>query len=240
MLADRMPTWPEALAAPAYVISLARRPDRLAFAVRALRAAGFSNLTHVAAVDGQDHNALAAAWAALGSPTLSDPWQVEPQRYAGEQGCLLSHLLLWEELAHLEHPFAWVFEDDIHFAPCWSALAPLYFARSQPPWDILYAGSHSWHDLGQRWIVRVPVYCTHAYLITPQGAQRLQAVIRAMPTMFPIDMMLAERQQAGLAGQGQAGFDWVVWHGQQYHGEAATGATGLVLQDRGRISSDIR
>lgn len=235
----RLITFDEALAAPAYLVNLDRRPDRLASALRQVRRAGFADITRFAAVDGADPSALAAAWDALDLPPVWEEWRADPVGAAGQRGCFASHLLLWAHIARGPAPFAWVFEDDIRFADCWRPLAPLYLARSRPPWDMLYVGSHAWLDLGQAWVARVPVYCTHAYLVTREGARKLLAAIRSAPLAYPLDMMAADLQRRDVGAGPGAGFDWLVWNGRLHHHDAGVGATGLVLQDRTTLPSDI-
>lgn len=147
MDADKLSPWSRLLAAPTYLINLDRRPERLSSALHHLRMAGFADITRFAAVDGADHNALIAAWDVLDLPPVGEEWWSDPLRSAGQQGCFASHLLLWRHIARAAAPCTWVFEDDVRFADGWRHLAPIYFARSQRPWDILYVGSHAWLDL---------------------------------------------------------------------------------------------
>ena len=86
---------------------------------------------------------------------------------------------------------------------------------------------------------RVPVYCTHAYLITREGARKLSAAIRAAPYLYALDMMLADVQQRAIDAGPRAGLHWLVWNGRLHHGLAGTGTTGLVLQDRAGFPSDV-
>lgn len=236
---DSLPTWPKLLTAPVYLVNLDRRPERFAAAPRELRLAGFADITRFAAVDGADRSVPTGVRDVLRLPPFSDEWRSEPVPAAGQRGCFASPLLLWNHIARGAAPFAWVFEDDIRFVAGWRHLAPIYWIRSRGAWDILHVGSHSWLDLGSAWVARVPVYCTHAYLVTRAGAGKLTAAIRAAPFAYPLDQMIADLRQSDLAAEPGAKFDWLVWHGRLHHQASDAGSAGLVLQDRRNVPSDI-
>jgi GR25 family glycosyltransferase involved in LPS biosynthesis len=132
--------WPEVLRAPAFVINLDARPDRLASSKEELHHAGFRDVRRFAAIDAAAPGVLDEAWGRLGAPRFDsrDEWF---RVNAGAQGCLLSHIGVWAEIIDQNLPFACVFEDDIFFHRHWTHLAPTYFDFTPTDYDVLFMGS---------------------------------------------------------------------------------------------------
>src|SRR4051812_35525574 len=92
--ARRPASWAQILAAPAFVVNLEARPDRLALSQLRIRQAGFTDSHRFPAINGWDAGELREAWQRLGNPPISGEefgFAEEP----GSQACLLSHLGLW-------------------------------------------------------------------------------------------------------------------------------------------------
>ncbi|HEU0115864.1 MAG TPA: glycosyltransferase family 25 protein [Thermomicrobiales bacterium] len=232
----------EALAAPAYLINLTRRPDRLAAALAQLRQAGYRNVIRFAAVDGRDPVAVARGWAAFGNPPFSDAPGHRALRRVGHQGCFLSHLLLWQWIARGDAPFATIFEDDLLFHPGWRWLAPEYLRRTPPDWDILHIGHHAYLDMGDAWAARVPVQAMAAYMLTREGASTLAQTLLGRRSVGVIDQIIPELQMRELRGEAPAGFGWRVWNGQLHPLPSMSGLStpsGLVFQRLAEFGSDI-
>lgn len=231
----------ELFAAPAYLINLDRRPDRLASSLTAIGNAGYRHIMRFAAVDGQDQEALARAWAALGNPPFSDAPRHQDFSMTGHQGCFLSHLLLWEWIARGNAPFATVCEDDVLFHPAWRWLAPEYLRRTPPDWDIVHLGHHAYRDMGTDWAARVPVQSTAAYMVTREGAAAMARALRLQPSVGVIDQMIPELQARELDGGPAAGFRWYAWNGGLHPMPDMTGLTtpsGLVFARVAALGSD--
>jgi SAM-dependent methyltransferase len=229
--------WQDILDAPAHVINLDARPERLAASVEELQRAGFSDVRRFRAVDASDPEALREAWHALGSPPFAT-WDEEFAAFPGKQGCFLSHLALWEEIVASGVPFACIFEDDILFHQHWARLAPTYFDFTPADYDILFLGSQI-VTAGAGLVRRVPGYCTHAYLITNQGARRLRSLLLDDPNgVATIDVMLIHHQWQDHTGNKPAPFTWYAWDGTTFPDQRSMGHprweirnTGLVFQD---------
>lgn len=235
-------TFDEALAAPAYLVNLTRRPDRLAAALAQVRRAGYEQVVRFAAVDGQDPAALARGWAAVGNPPFSAAPRHLPLRRTGHQGCFLSHVLLWLWIARGDAPFATVFEDDVLFHPGWRWLAPEYLRRTPPDWDLLHIGHHAYLDMGDAWVGRVPAQSTTAYMVTREGAAALARTILGQESVGVIDQMIPELEERELVDGIPAGFAWRVWNGLIHPLPSMAGLStpsGLVFQRVAAFGSDI-
>lgn len=167
------------LEAPAFLISLDRQPTRYASASERVSAAGYVDVRRWAAVDGKQENALesglAAEWAVHGSPKFDprDTWFADLSLgHTHKQGTVLSHLNLLKHIIDNAIPLANVFEDDIVFHKDFATLAPAYYGATPKDYDMLYIGHHCGYGAPYH-ILSVPVYCTHAYVITLAGAKIL-------------------------------------------------------------------
>lgn len=236
-------TMAELFQAPAYIVNLDRRPDRLQSALAAIQNAGYHHVIRVAAVDGLQRDSLARAWSALDNPLFDNAPRHRDFQHPGHQGCFLSHVLLWEWIARGEAPYATVFEDDVLFHPAWHWLAPEYLRRTPADWDIVHLGHHAYRDMGTVWAARVPVQSTAAYMVTRSGAAALARAIRAQPAVGVIDQMIPELQARELDGGPSAGFRWYAWNGRLHPVLDMMGLStpsGLVFQRIAALGSDTR
>lgn len=229
-------TWDDIRNAPCFVINMDRCKDRLEKSVARIREAGFERAERFRAVDAV-HDPLGDAWQIHGNP-MFDPSDTEFVTYPGKQGCMLSHLHLWKKIIDEGIPMAVVFEDDVCFHSKWGALAPRYYASTPKDFDILYLGSQIdfWMD-GH--IVQTPVFCTHAYVITGQGARILYNLLLQDPKgVRTIDCMLIDHMKERVFRGTESRFQWYVWNGLKFPEEGALSDphwakrnTGLVFQD---------
>lgn len=236
--------WRDVLAAPAFVINLDSRPERFAASLDELARAGFTDVRRMRAVDARDPEVLAAAWAACGSPALAD-WDTKFHESPGRQGCFLSHLALWKEISNSRFPFACIFEDDVVFHRHWAVLAPTCFDFTPRNYEVLFMGSQI-EAPGTGLVRRVPVHCTHAYLITGSGAERLRSMVLNDPNgVATIDSMFIVPQWREHVGERNCPFDWYAWDGTTFpdaraasHPEWQKRNSGLVFQNM-ELGSDI-
>lgn len=234
-------TMDDVFAAPAYLINLDRRPERLRTTLPVIIDAGFRRVVRFAAVDGQNPHDLSRSWAALGNPEFSDAPRHRDMRSVGHQGCFLSHALLWEWIARDSCPVATIFEDDVQFHPAWRLLAPLYLERTPEEWDIIHFGHHALRPMGSDWAARVPVQSTAAYMVTRAGAAAMFRAICSQRSVGVIDQMIPELQERELDGGEPAGFRWYAWNGHLHSGGNMTGLStpsGLVFQRVAEFGSD--
>lgn len=176
-------TWKDLLSAPAFIIHLERHTSRVEKCVSRTHAAGYTNVQLFPAVDGQ----------------VLEEWSRHPVTYDGSSlipkaaGCLLSHLNVWKKIMDENIPYATVFEDDILFHTKWHQLASSYYDATPKHADMIYMGHHCGNVVPNVHVLRVPVYCTNAYIVTVDGARKLYEMITQYPYhdyLHAIDMML--------------------------------------------------
>jgi hypothetical protein len=229
--------WSDVLRAPVFIINLDSRPDRLAASTDALRQAGFDDIRRFPAVDAAVPGVLDQVWSRLGAPRFSaaDDWfRARP----GTQGCFLSHIGVWQEIIDRKIPYACVFEDDIFFHRHWPNLAPTYFGFTPTDYDLLFMGSRI-DAVGTGLVQRVPAYCTHAYVIPCEGAQRMRSVMLDDPEgVGTLDVKIFRHQSRDLHGGTPCPFNWYVWNGTTFperqalhHPTWRLRNSGLVFQD---------
>ncbi|MGI9255063.1 MAG: FkbM family methyltransferase, partial [Thermomicrobiales bacterium] len=259
--AGRFPsTWDEVLAAPAFVINLDRRPDRLALAAHRLHEAGFRDIRRVQAIDGQHSEMMRAALASLGWPALH-PGDTLFARQAGRQGCFLSMALTLAWIVEHRIPLATIFEDDALFHSRWDTLAPAFYAETPRDIDLLYLGgqAEAWNPGDEHllptvewlpplreetdWraaprVLRKPTYKLGAFAITLDGARTILKRLLNFPGgVHSVDNMMNHLQRLALAGIPEYAFDWATWNATAEPDPAADwlplqrmGETGLVFQ----------
>jgi GR25 family glycosyltransferase involved in LPS biosynthesis len=225
------------LSGSAFVINLSSRPDRLDASTLEIKHAGFTDIHRFPAVDACDSRALEQAWATCGSPSFAD-WDGGFKNVPGKQGCFLSHLTLWQQIVAQDLPYASVFEDDVVFHGHWSQLAPTAFDFTPQDYDLLFMGNMNVTP-GPGLVRRTPVYCTHAYVITREGAQRLRSLLLDDPEgVGSIDIMLFRRQQQAEENSVQCLFTWYVWNGTTFPCPRAADGVGWSSKNTGFVFQD--
>jgi GR25 family glycosyltransferase involved in LPS biosynthesis len=167
-------TWNDVLTGPAFLINMDRQTDRLASASKRLNEVGFVDVRRWRAVDGRNDD-LVSAWKVHGSPKFDqrDTWFCDLSLgHPYKQGTLLSHLNLLKHIIDNNIMHAAIFEDDIVFHKDFNKLAVQYFDATPKDYDMCYMGHHCGCGIPYN-ILQVPVYCTHALLITYAGAKTL-------------------------------------------------------------------
>jgi GR25 family glycosyltransferase involved in LPS biosynthesis len=222
---------------PTFVINMDRCPDRLACTMERAREAGFTKVMRFQAVDATV-DCLEDAWEIHGHPKKNVEEDAEFIEYPGKQGCMLSHLHLWKHIIDQQIEQAVVLEDDIAFHKQWATLAPAYWRATPKDYDILYLGSQL-DVIVQHQISVVPVFCTHAYVITLQGAKRIYSLLVEDPHgVRTIDCMLIDHMKRHCYLHEPRTFTWYAWSGIKYPDpfalkdkDWAKRNTGLVFQD---------
>lgn len=202
----------EFLKLPAFLISVDQTKERFHNSVQRIREAGFQDIRVFEAVKGNSPDTLAEEWSK--HPTTYD----KKHLHAGPAGCLLSHLGVLKRIIDENHSAAVVFEDDVLFHTQWHGLAPQYYLHTPKGADMIYMGHHCGNAIPHLAIYRIPVYCTHAYVVTKRGAQRLYEILTKYPYDFThqIDMMLVMIQNEIMRGESQFALDWLVWNTEQF------------------------
>lgn len=250
-------TWEDFLAAPAFVINLARCPKRWEISRERLAAAGFTDVRRWEAVDagsarGTEEGAarLAEGWKRHGSPPFAPGDKEFKVTYLGKQGCMLSHLDLMKHIADPANgvSYAIVFEDDVLVHPRWAELAPTYYAATPRDYDLVFAGSQM-EMRSEYSIAQVPCFCTNAMAMPRDGARRVYEFLLGDPAgVRTIDCMLKDHQEAVVLSRGAvaARFNWYVWNATMFPAAEARMPkgwtkrnTGLIFQD-GEYVSEVR
>ena len=244
-----MPTpkkWEDVLQAPLYLINLDRCSDRLELSQERIQKAGFTNIQRWRATDAQKEDELKQGWEELGNPKI-DVRDTSFKKYKGAQGCAITHYRLWKHMVQNKIPYAVVMEDDVAFHKHWNVLAPIYYEVTAKNYDILYLGNYNENNMLLAPIIVTPVFCTHAYVVTLEGARKLLSLcLKRVEGTFTIDNMLVFYMRKAIAMQGSFyPFRWYVWNGQLFPDEEYTvdnilakRNTGLVFQD-GNMESDV-
>lgn len=244
------PEWQDFLAAPVFVINLARCPDRWTTTEARLKEAGFSDIRRWEGVDAGGPNgnaALAAAWQRHGSPPMDPSDHEFCWTYKGKQGCMLSHLDLLQHVIENRIPYFIVMEDDVLFHPEWKMIGPVYYDVTPKDYDLLYLGSQL-ETPSEYSIVRLPCFCTNAMAMPLAGAERVYKFLLSHPSgVRTIDCMLKDHQMNVVRGQLVApAFEWYVWNGRLFPTKQALMSkdwtkrnTGLVFQDV-QFGSEVR
>jgi GR25 family glycosyltransferase involved in LPS biosynthesis len=240
-------SWQNILEAPLYLINLERKPERLEIATKRIQEAGFKHILPWKAVDATKQDELDQAWNTLGNPSF-DMRDVSFKKYKGTQGCAVSHYLLWKHMIDQKIPYMVVMEDDVVFHKHWHVLAPIYYEVTAHNYDILYLGNYNENNMLLAPILITPVFCTHAYVLTLEGARKLYSLcLKRIDGTFTIDSMLVYYMRKAIAAQGAFyPFRWYVWNGQLFPDAKYTGDTtiiskrntGLVFQDP-ELESDV-
>jgi hypothetical protein len=109
-------------------------------------------------------------------------------------------------------------EDDVEFHQHWHELAPQFWEITPKDFDILYLGCQFEHDVPDH-VIASPVFCTHAYIITLQGAKKLYDVcVRDPFGTSTIDCMLIEHMRIAVNTDGRImPFTWYAWNANMFH-----------------------
>jgi GR25 family glycosyltransferase involved in LPS biosynthesis len=206
---------------PVFVINLKKRPDRWEYASQEIAKAGFKDIRRFEAVDGKDAGSLRDAWAVHGNPRFN-PRDGGFKRVVGKQGCCVSHLNLWKHIIdkHLVDG-AVVFEDDVCFHPKWDSLSREYYDLTPKDYGMIFMGCqflNSPKAILRRPIVSVPIYCTHAYIITYEGAKTLHNhILNHRDGVYTIDCMFKD-----FMSRKQFPCPFYCWNGTLHPTNAAT------------------
>jgi len=247
------------LSAPAFVIHLPRSTERLDFFTKNIANAGFTDMRIFEGVDGRDVNARSDAMLLFNAPPI------DLEMSYGQIGCLFSHLKVLKTIVDNNIPIATVFEDDAHFHPEWNTLSEIYWKLTPSDFDILFIGNgiDSCRTISDpstiQEITTEGAWCTHAYVITRKGAEKVMNAIlnwdytafnhgsrgNTLTGLYAIDIMLINLEHRALLGQIEKPFIWYSWNGTKYQcasNKLPTSGndirnTGLVFQNADNFSS---
>jgi len=160
----------EVIANRCVMLGLARHSARWQYSIKKLNACGFTNIAVFMGADGYTNDISGAEW------------RIDPELRAGEIGFTLSCLKLWRMAANSGQPYTTIFEDDVLPHPDIATLGEQWLAETPQNFDIIMLGNQMNPAdnsvlSGQRVILNCPFYCTHAYIISAEGAKKLMGIV---------------------------------------------------------------
>lgn len=189
---------------PIFVISLAESTQRRTAMSEKMAALGL-NFTFIDAVDGRQMDVLAQPGYDASARIRSFGIHLK----GGEWGCLLSHKKIYEKMAADNIPAALIFEDDVLIADNFPAVLDDILAMDLDYDVVRFMGSNKIARKGYRqiievdeglWLGRLPSIHggAHAYLISQEGARKMNDYFAHHKTAFPIDTLLGRCWETGL------------------------------------------
>jgi len=230
-------TYREFLDAPCKIINLDRNVDRLNTSMERVREAGFTNVSRFSAVNGKDSVALWKGFEKVGFPKLGYRYDMSIITELGVQGCFLSHLAIWKDMIDNKIPYMMVFEDDVLFHSEWHKLAPAYFEHTPRDYDIIYIGNRNDFEKNSMIQKNVPVYCTHAMLLSYNGVKKLWDILLNLSFgIYPVDTMIRDAIIAMKPSHPLATYTWNVadffpCNSKTMGKESTRRNNGMVFQD---------
>jgi GR25 family glycosyltransferase involved in LPS biosynthesis len=230
---SRPTSWKEFLEGPTYVINMDKSTERWSMVQTRLRDAGFTLIQRISAVDALQSEELSRHWSMYQSPSFDLKKDPEFQQYPGKQGCFLSHVKLWREMMEKQIPWVTVFEDDVLFHPKWKDYAPTYFENVPNDWDLIYLGCQMDFDSDFH-IEQGPVYCTHAMVLTLEGAKQLyQSLHSRRDGVYTIDNMFHDMQL-----QKTFPVSFYIWNARMFPCDSAFMNKGWSRRNHGLVFQD--
>lgn len=119
----------------------------------------------------------------------------------GQIGCMLSHQQIWQYTIHSGVDCTVVFEDDAILDPDFKIRFENALREAPYDMDLMYIGhcfeTKGGHLSGELYRSSYP-RCTHGYMVTKQGAEKLCAWVSAGPSFnMPVDEELARAISQG-------------------------------------------
>jgi GR25 family glycosyltransferase involved in LPS biosynthesis len=218
----------EILNAPAFVIHLERDEEskiRKDFFTKNINDAGFTDMRIFNGVDGKNKSAVEDIITIFGITKIC--WEVGK----GQLGCMFSHLKLLKHIIDNQIPVATIFEDDVHFHPEWKELAPEYLSKTPKDFDVIFIGNALDGVVFGKRVSKIntdPCDCTHAYIVTLEGAKKLLNTIlnwrydlfnhqsHKVEGLYIIDIIIKHMQNLINSNTIKRTFTWYCWNGTEY------------------------
>jgi hypothetical protein len=234
-------SWAEYLNGHTFLINMQRHVEKRILSLERLNKAGYTNVKLWDAVDASSSETdICAAWARHASPPFdqSDGKFLDLKGHPYKQGTLLSHLDLWKHIIDNKIAWATIFEDDIVFHKNWHKLAPRYFEITPKDYGMCYIGHHCGCGIDGH-VITLPVYCTHAFILTLEGAKCIyNKMINDKNGVRAIDCLINHYQTQAYCGK-DTFCQWYVWNGEMFpdndarkHPEHVKKDVGLVFQEK--------
>ena len=214
---------------PSFVIHIEEySPERTEFFKKTIKEAGYTDMRIFEGVKAKNPDEL--------NKCINEFGNVKLHEYlgAGQKGCLFSHLKLYKHIISNNIQICTVFEDDVHFHPNWDKLAFNYYNNTPKNFDIIFIGN----QLDEcKNVNKIPIintlstFCTHAYIITLEGAKKLLTYLlkwdyftkdseiyvgHPLTGLFCIDIMIKNIQDRMNKGKLKKTINWYCWNGTNY------------------------
>jgi GR25 family glycosyltransferase involved in LPS biosynthesis len=230
-------SWDEVQQAPVFVINMDECKDRMTITESRIRNAGYTDIRRISAVDARNCN-LVDEWNKYGNPKFNTSKSIETEFeiYLGKQGCLLSWLKTLQKIISLDIKVATVFEDDVLFHKDFALLAPEYYKATPDNFELCYLGSQIDWPFHTPEISKVPVFCTHAIILTLEGAKKLYNFIVNNPDgVYTIDWMMKDMAEVPSV---QHAYIYYVWNAMRFHDPAREMPKGWIKRNCGLVFQD--
>jgi hypothetical protein len=214
---------------PAFVIHIEEySPDRKDFFSKNIKEAGYKNMIIFEGVKAKNNDDLNNCIKEFGNVKL------HKDLCNGQKGCLFSHLKLYKHIISNNIPICTIFEDDVCFHPNWQTLSSNYYNNTPKNFDIIFIGNQldeCKHNIKVPAINTCSSFCTHAYIITLNGAKKLLTYLlnwdyntkynenyvgRPLTGLFCIDVMIKNIQDRMNKKLLKKTINWYCWNGTYF------------------------
>jgi hypothetical protein len=214
---------------PAFVIHIEEySPERTIFFKKNIEEAGYKNIRIFEGVKAGNSEELNNCISEFGNINLHKDLS------SGQKGCLFSHLKLYKHIILNNIEVCTIFEDDVFFHPDWKMLASRYYDNTPKNFDIIFIGNQIDECRNTNNIPKINScsnFCTHAYIITIKGAQKLltyllnwdynerhveKCVGHPLTGLFTIDVMIKNIQDRMNKGKLKKCINWYCWNGTNF------------------------
>ena len=213
---------------PAFVIHIEElSPERKPFFSKNIKEAGYRDMRIFEGVKAKEKKILE------GCIREFDNIKLHKDLGNGQKGCLFSHLKLYKHIIENNISICTIFEDDVHFHPNWKILAPNYLKNTPKNFDIIFIGNQldECKNINNiKPINTLSCFCTHAYIITLEGAKKLLTYLlkwdyhnalrdgdnNPLTGLFCIDIMIKNIQERMNNGELKKYINWYCWNGTKF------------------------
>jgi GR25 family glycosyltransferase involved in LPS biosynthesis len=210
---------------PTFVIHLSHKsPERKDFFMNNLKKSKYNDINIFEGVNAYNLLQLKETIALFNNP------KIDESLGKGQIGCLLSHIKLYKHIIDNNIQIANIFEDDIYFHPEYNKLAPEYYLNTPKDFDIIFIGNQIYNYKAPK-INKESCFCTHAYIITLDGARKIYDLIISFGFNYELNEHLLEEKYNGIfvidfiffmsqkmmnKNKSLKLFNWYCWNGLNY------------------------
>lgn len=210
---------------PTFVIHLSNKSsERKDFFYNNLKNQKYTNIIIFEGIDVNNYTLFEEIITSFNNP------KIDKSLGKGQIGCLLSHMKLYKYIIDNNILISNIFEDDIYFHPEWEKIAPEYYSNTPKDYDILFIGNQIYNYKSPK-INKEPCFCTHAYILTLNGAKKIYEFIlnfglhpelnisllgEEHEGIFVIDFIFFLSQKMMIKNKSLNFFNWYCWNELHY------------------------